>query len=200
VTDAQRDRLVDALDNLRQTDWDYYDGDSVWCRFCRATRPSPDHENDPTWHDAMCIWRVANDLHAEGAFKPLITWHDNTPKPEDAIPIVSVDGRMYRKCALCGEVRKRQSVQCTCGVPYEYAPYPCPMHQRDEHDAYHLKKQQALEQSLWDINGKNLGYEREVDRELFPGDVAASTVPLPYVPPVKRADVVDGIRIIDVDD
>ncbi len=55
-------RLLQALSELSQTaSYDYYDGNHVWCRFCQATRPSPDRDADLTWHDDMCIYRVAHE-------------------------------------------------------------------------------------------------------------------------------------------
>ena len=55
------ERIINALSELRFTDWDYYDGNNVWCRFCRQTRPSPEHDGVWTWHDPDCIWRIANE-------------------------------------------------------------------------------------------------------------------------------------------
>lgn len=54
-----------ALAELSLTaDYDYYDGDHVWCRFCRANRPTPDHEDDLTWHSEDCLYRLAME-HAD---------------------------------------------------------------------------------------------------------------------------------------
>lgn len=61
--DLMRVRILQALDDLRMTDYDYYDGQSVWCRFCRNTRPSVDRDTDLTWHDNLCIFRVAHETY-----------------------------------------------------------------------------------------------------------------------------------------
>jgi len=62
VTDEQLTRLKDAVLNVRDTSFDYYDGQNVWCLYCRATRPSPNADADLSWHDSMCVWRVAHEL------------------------------------------------------------------------------------------------------------------------------------------
>lgn len=52
-------RIQEALEQLKSTDWDYYDGTHVWCRFCRKDRPSPDVDTHLDWHDSLCVYRVA---------------------------------------------------------------------------------------------------------------------------------------------
>lgn len=52
-------RIISALDTIRFTDWDYYDGNHVWCRFCRSTKPHDADDCDLHFHDTDCIYRVA---------------------------------------------------------------------------------------------------------------------------------------------
>ena len=53
------ERLKKAQEDIRTTDWEYYDGNHVWCRFCRATRPTVEDDDKLAWHYENCIYRIA---------------------------------------------------------------------------------------------------------------------------------------------